>query len=130
MNGHLFLCSNAYTKTRSRLLYFIQHIHNCHFNIKSTRKFLMRYFCIHVVFEIGCVSLTAHLSSDWPHFKCSVATCDQWLPCWTVQTQEVQRPSLHSNANIYTVRILPPTITGGSFSHNLLLPLSHAPFQY
>ena len=75
MNGHLFLCSNAYTKTRSRLLYFIQHIHNCHFNIKSTRKFLMRYFCIHVVFEIGCVSLTAHLSSDWPHFKCSVATC-------------------------------------------------------
>ena len=75
-------------------------------------------------------ALTAYLNSDWPHFKCSVATCDQWLPCWTVQTQEVQRPSLHSNANIYTVRILPPTITGGSFSHNLLLPLSHVPFQY
>ena len=86
MNGHLFLCSNAYTKTRSGLLYFIQHIHNCHFNIKLTWKFLMRYFCIRVVFEIGCVSLTAHFSSNWPHFKCSVATgvmSDRQQRCWT-----------------------------------------------
>ena len=29
------------------------------------------------------VILTAHLSSDQPYFKCSIATCGQWLHCWT-----------------------------------------------
>lgn len=32
-----------------------------------------------------CFPLTAHLSWDWPHVKCSVATCGQCLPCWKVQ---------------------------------------------
>ena len=27
-------------------------------------------------------TLTAHLNLDHPHFKCSFATCVQWLPYW------------------------------------------------
>ena len=34
-------------------------------------------------------TLTAHLSLDWSHFRCSAATCVSWLLCWAVQATEM-----------------------------------------
>lgn len=36
---------------------------------------------------VGVKGMTVILLSPWPHFKCSVAAHDEWLPHWTEQVK-------------------------------------------
>lgn len=35
------------------------------------------------------VTITAHLHSDWPHFKCSMATYVSWLWYWAMHIWDI-----------------------------------------
>ena len=78
--GEINLDNIFYVSTIPKILSFQPVI-----NIIIIELFCILFF-LYYVFEIWVYfTLVAYLSSDQPHFVCSVVTCGLWLPYWTVQ---------------------------------------------
>lgn len=52
--------------------------------------FILFYFCLNLHKSGLYITPPAHLISRWPHFVCSIDTCDWWFSYWTAQIWTVE----------------------------------------